>query len=277
MPKQGQLTEPDNLTQKQLLIYARELSQMYRRAHAQQQELERAYRQLQELDRLKSGFLSVITHELRSPFVPIELALQIIRREGEERLTPEQRTQLQQIERQVGQLRREIDNLISFAALLSRQGELKLAETDLNEVVRTSLEPLKVMACSRQVSLSTRLSSRLLPGLWDPARLSEAIFHLVHNAIKFNRPGGAVIVRTYQDGDWAVFEVEDTGVGIPPEKLATLWDSFQQLSDPVKRGKESLGLGLALVRYVVSAHGGETMARSQVGVGSVFGFRLPGS
>lgn len=267
--------EPDSLTQQQLLIYARELSKMYQRARVQQQELERAYRQLQELDRLKSGFLSVITHELRSPFVPIEFALQIIRNEGEERLTPEQREQLAQIERQVGELRREVDNLIAFAGLLSKQGELKLAGTDLNEVVRISLEPLKAMAHSRKVSISTGLSSRLPSGLWDPDRLSEAIFHLIHNAIKFNRPGGSVIVRTYRSGDWAVFEVEDTGAGIPPEKLESIWDSFHQLSDPMKRGKESLGLGLALVRYVVSAHGGETMARSKVGTGSVFGFRLP--
>ena len=113
------------------------------------------------------------------------------------------------------------------------------------------------------------------PRRFAQALLAEAIYHLTHNAVKFTSTGGKVTVRAHTDAAGFHLEVNDTGSGIPAERLPTLWDSFSQMADPLLRGVEGLGLGLALVKYVVNAHGGEVWAKSQQGVGSTFGFNLP--
>ncbi|MCI0580839.1 MAG: ATP-binding protein, partial [Chloroflexi bacterium] len=93
--------------------------------------------------------------------------------------------------------------------------------------------------------------------------------------IKFTPAGGEIWVKSWLDGDSLHFEVEDTGVGVPADKLDGLWEAFTQMADPLRRGKEGLGLGLALVKFVVGAHGGEVCARSEAGQGSTFGFHVP--
>jgi signal transduction histidine kinase len=109
----------------------------------------------------------------------------------------------------------------------------------------------------------------------DRDRLSDVVYHLAQNAIKFNRPGGQVKIACQSAPEYVVVEVSDTGVGIPEAKLATMWEDFTQAADPLRRGVEGLGLGLPLVKYVVTAHGGQTWANSEEGRGSTFGFSIP--
>jgi signal transduction histidine kinase len=110
----------------------------------------------------------------------------------------------------------------------------------------------------------------------DKDRLGDAVYHLVHNAIKFTETGGEVWVRCRSADHSIRFEVQDTGVGVPEDKLPTLWEDFTQMADPLRRGVEGLGLGLALVKYVVNAHdGGDVFAQGEEGVGSTFGFEIP--
>jgi signal transduction histidine kinase len=237
-------------------------------------ELEAANRRLMELDQLKSSFLGVVTHELRTPFANIDFSLQLIERYGTETWVSEQQEQWMQLIRLIREAKMMIDNLVSFAGLLKR-GDLYWTEVDFHTLVREVAETLMATALSRQLDLQVESSEVMAPIIADKMRLAEAIYHLIHNAIKFNRPGGKVRVH-YGRGDHKVFfEVQDTGVGIAPEKLESLWKSFSQVADPLKRGVEGLGLGLAMVKYVVNAHGGEVTISSEQDVGSTFGFWLP--
>lgn len=238
-------------------------------------ELAKANRQLQELDHLKSGFLGVITHELRSPFVNISMSLQLIERYGLEHLLPEQREQMRELTGGVQSAKVMIDNLVKFATFLSKQGELQRMSVKPAQVIENALVPLHFQAQRKGVTLEI-LVPETLPALQaDEALLAEAIYHLTHNAVKFTSTGGKVTVRAHTDGAGFHLEVNDTGSGIPAERLPTLWVSFSQMADPLLRGVEGLGLGLALVKYVVNAHGGEVRAESREGVGSTFGFDLP--
>jgi signal transduction histidine kinase len=238
-------------------------------------ELQMANRRLQEMDDLKSAFLSVITQELRSPFVPIDFSLQLIQRAGVEHLTAEQKEQLQQLDRGLKEVRAMIDNLIAFAGLLSKQGELKIEPVHIGQIAQEVVQPLMAIAQSRQVELTLHIAEPIPLILGDRRRLTEAMYHLVHNALKYNRPGGQARVGCRATNDHVIFEVVDTGQGIPPERLGTIWEDFPKVTDPLRRGVEGLGLGLPLVKYVVSAHEGEVWALSQVNVGSTFGFSLP--
>jgi signal transduction histidine kinase len=238
-------------------------------------ELEQANLRLQELDRLKSDFLSVITHELRSPFVSLDLSLQIIRRYGTENFSAEQREQLETLENGLKEAERMIDTLIAFASLLSKKGVLQWEPIEFGQLVRDTIEPLKTIARSRQVDLIVNIPDTMPLIQGDRQLLAKAIHQLVHNAIKFNRPNGQAKVTCRQANEHVVFEVVDTGEGIPDDKLKNLWEEFSQVADPLRRGVEGLGLGLPLVKYVVNAHNGDVWALSEVGAGSTFGFRLP--
>lgn len=233
--------------------------------------LNRANRQLQELDRLKSAFIGVITHELRTPFANVVFSLELIERHGR----PELRDQLAQLTTGIKEARKMVDNLVTFATLLSKQGELRPAWLDFSQVIRDSLLPLQSLARSKQIPIHTDIPTEMPPLYGDRDRLSEAVYHLIHNAIKFTEPGGQVWVRCQATSELVGFEVQDTGVGVPADKLPALWEGFTQIADSLRRGVEGLGLGLALVRYVVGAHGGEVWAQSEVGVGSRFGFYVP--
>jgi len=238
-------------------------------------ELEHANEQLQELDKLKSAFIGVITHELRSPFAALDFSMQLILKYGLDNLLPEQREQLEQLADGLRRAETLINNLITFAALLSKQGQLRMVSVDLGQIAQETIQTLEPVAQARGVTMSLQVSDALPPVYGDRERLAEAIYHLSHNAIKFNRQGGSVTLACRAAPEDVIVEVSDTGVGIPQEKLPELWKEFTQLADPLRRGVEGLGLGLPLVRYVVRAHGGQVWARSQPGQGSVFGFRIP--
>ena len=237
--------------------------------------LDKANRQLQEMDKLKSAFIGVITHELRSPFANIAFSLQLLERHGLEHLSPEQREPLEQIVRGVKSAGTMVDNLVTFAAFLSKQGELRLTRLNFGEMVQDAVAPLKPLAEANGIALHLTVPDNLPSAYGDRERLSDAVYHLVHNAIKFNHAGGKVWVRGWATADAIRFEVQDAGVGVPADKLPTLWEGFTQMADPLRRGVEGLGLGLALVKYVVSAHGGEVWAQSEESVGSTFGFQVP--
>jgi signal transduction histidine kinase len=238
-------------------------------------ELNKANRQLQELDKLKSAFIGVITHELRTPFANITFSLELLNRHGREHLPDEVQEVVDQLDTGVKSAKQMIDNLVTFSTFLSKQGELHPAPLDFGQLVEDSLAPLQPLAESKPVTIHTELPSRLPPLKGDKERLGDAVYHLIHNAIKFTKAGGDVWV-TCQPGHRSIrFEVRDNGVGVPSDKLPTLWEDFTQMADPLRRGVEGLGLGLALVKYVINAHGGNVWADSKEGVGSTFGFQLP--
>jgi len=238
-------------------------------------DLERANTQLQELDTLKSAFIGVITHELRSPFAALDFSMQLIHRYGLDNLLPEQRDQLGQLAEGLRRAQTMINNLITFASFLSKQGQLRLAPMDMKQLARETLTTLEPLARKQDIKLTLDAPDTLPSVQGDRERLAEALYHLVHNAIKFNRVGGTVTLSCRAAPEELLVLVSDTGVGIEPEKLPDMWKDFTQIADPLRRGVEGLGLGLPLVRYVIKAHGGQVWAQSEPGLGSTFAFRIP--
>lgn len=241
------------------------------------QDLEQANRHLNEANRLKSEFLGVISHELRSPFAPIGFALQIFPKYGMDHLKPEQREVWQDLGKHIEHAQHLVNNLVNFAGLLSKQGQLNLTQVNITQLIEDAATDARRMAESRQVNLILELPDELILPSGDQERISEAVWHLLQNAIQYNKPGGQVIVRASKTRDTLSIEVEDTGQGIPVENQAKIWEAFQQLTDSLKRGVEGLGLGLALVKYVALAHGGSVSLESEPGVGSKFTLVLPAS
>ncbi|MBN1888471.1 MAG: hybrid sensor histidine kinase/response regulator [Thermoflexales bacterium] len=231
-------------------------------------------RQLEQDNRVKTAFIDVINHELRSPFVSAAFSVELLQRYAQEKMFDELQAQIQQLDKELSEGRRLIEVLIAFAAQVGKDVNLRRQETDFSALIRDTTFALETVAESRGITISYNLAPHM-PALVDRERMSDAIHHLVYNAIKFNREGGLVRIDCWPADQHIVFRVKDNGVGIPPEKLDTLWDAFAQTAERLKRGVEGLGLGLALVKSAVEAHGGEVMATSEQGQGSTFGFRIP--
>jgi signal transduction histidine kinase len=239
-----------------------------------------ANQQLQETDRFKSEFIGVINHELLTPFANIDFSLQLLQRHGLENLNPGQREEIEAVMAQVQVAQSMAKNLVTFAAFVQKQGKLHVEMVSFGEIVEESVLVLRPIAQNKKVDLQVEIAEGLPTIQGDGSRLREAVHHLVQNAIKFMPDSSRsvkkkVAVKVWLDRQRLNFQVTDNGIGIPADKLGTIWEGFNQMADPLRRGAEGLGLGLTLVRYVVQAHGGQVWAKSVVGKGSLFGFDLP--
>lgn len=263
------------LTQQQTLAYARDMQALYLKLRQANDQLKEVNTQLDEANKLKSNFLGLISHELRSPFVSIDFALQTFARYGTEQLHPQQQALLDQVTKGFKDARQMVDHLVAYAGLLSKQGKLNLQSVDIHALINENVAILNPMAQSRGLKLAVPDDNPVILAAGDSERISEAVWHLLHNAIKFTKRGGEITIEASSQEGWLLIQVQDTGVGIPVEQQSRLWEAFTQLADPLQRGVEGLGLGLALVRYVAVAHGGKVTLQSEPGIGSMFTLCFP--
>lgn len=230
---------------------------------------------LQAQNRAKTALISRVSHELRSPFVAAGFSVELLRRYADHGMLGELAAQIDRLEADLAAGRRMIDGMISYAALASRQGELEKTWASPESMIREATAHLVPIAEARGVTLAFALAADMPRVEVDARRLGEAVAHLVHNGVKYNRPGGRVLVTAWVCHGELTVRVADSGCGFPPDKLDLVWEPFGQTADDERRGVEGLGLGLAIVRQVVVLHGGEVAASSQPGLGSTFGFRIP--
>lgn len=238
--------------------------------------LEIANQRLRELDEMKSAFIGVITHEMRTPLANIVFAMQILEKYGTNNLTAEQLKQLVQVSKGVKAARNMIDNLILHASFLNNQVVLKTEKFDFRELVAQVVEPMLKAANEKDLRVTVDVPEEGLLVVADRALLSVALYHLIDNAIKFTDVGGKIWIGAWEDPEAVWLDVRDTGRGIAPDKVDLIWQSFAQASsDSLRRGLEGLGLGLSLVKFIIQAHGGQVGVESQPGAGSIFRFRIP--
>ena len=235
----------------------------------------RALEQQQELDRLKDEFLQNISHELRTPLALI-LGYAELMNSGElGELQSNQRGPVSVIARRVRMLSKMVNDLI---AILSVEAlELREEEVDLADLVRTMLVDFRVVAEETELFLTAEVAPDLPPVFGDPDQLRRVLDNLLGNALKFTPAGGRLTIRLwcYGDGKAVVLDVTDTGIGIPPDQLGRVFDRFYQIDGSSKRRYGGVGLGLALVKEIVEAHGGQVSVWSVVNEGSTFRVTLP--
>ena len=142
--------------------------------------------------------------------------------------------------------------------------------------MRDTVETFQAVAAARGVAIESEIADELPVARFDSDRILQVLQNLVSNAIRFTPSGGTIAIRVHRDGDDLSFSVEDTGAGIAPEDIESIFGRFQQAQRGHRAGP-GLGLGLYIARCIVEAHAGKIWAESQVGVGSTFRFTLPGS
>jgi two-component system NtrC family sensor kinase len=238
-------------------------------------ELQEALRKLSELSQMKANFVANISHELRTPLTHVKGYLELLVTGSLGSLNDEQKTALQISQKAAGRLESLIDNLIVFS--MSARGEmtLQLALVDLYRVAEETIEYSRSKANDHHVTL--QLASRpYLPKVQaDKEKISWAILQLVDNAIKFTPSGGQVTISIEPESDsMLTVSVSDTGIGIPTGKVGEVFEPFHQLDASPSRRFGGTGLGLALAREIISAHGSTIEVQSEEGRGSRFHFTL---
>lgn len=225
------------------------------------------------VDRMKSEFISVASHELRTPMTSIKGSVDLILSGFAGETSPEMQELLEIAQKSCDRLVRLVNDILDLSKIEAGQLKLNLERLDLTEVAVRAICAVKPLADKTEVRLRVDRPLPLPIVEADPDRIEQAITNLLSNAVKFSPPKAEVIVELSSDNLWVQCAVCDQGVGIAEKDLHRIFGKFQQLSEGRRRG--GTGLGLAITRGLVDEHRGSIWVESRVGQGSRFIFRLP--
>jgi GAF domain-containing protein/two-component sensor histidine kinase len=244
--------------------------------------------ELREANRLKDEFLATLSHELRTPLTAIKGWVELLSESEALALDEELAEGLGVIKISTASLSQLISDLLDLSRIQRKGLQLERRPSDINKAVLEAVGAVRQAALSRGQELRLELDENLPAAYLDAHRVQQILWNLLTNAIKFTPDGGQIIVRSRlitPDGilidedeteptRFVVVEVEDTGEGIPADFLPFVWDRFRQADGSSTRRHGGLGIGLALVKELVEAHGGHVEAKSDGG-GTIFTVRLP--
>jgi len=240
-----------------------------------ERDIARLYEEAAAANRAKDEFLATLSHELRTPLNAMLGWAQMLRR-GE--VTPARMPHaLAVLERNAVAQARLIEDILDISRIVSGKLHFRSEVVDLAVVIAAPAEGIRPQAEASGLTLRVDIGpgDRPLTTIGDPGRLQQVIMNLLSNALKFTPSGGRIEVTLRAAADDAVIEVRDTGTGIDPEFLPLVFERFRQSDSTITRRHGGLGLGLAIARHIVEAHGGTIQVASQPDGGSTFTVRLP--
>lgn len=236
----------------------------------QNQAVAREKRHLKELVHLYDQFIHLISPELRRPLTTLSQEVHKFQINSDD---TRQKEFAAQLDDQIGQARTPIDSLIKVANRIQMREAFTFAPVSLDKIAQSTIRNLRTMAEARRVTVELNVDTILTTVLGDAKQLEEAVYHLLHNAIKFNKIGGKVAIVIVALGDQLCLKIIDQGVGIPPNRLDDIWLG---LSGGSTNGHgRNPGLGLPLTRFIIKSHGGDVEVTSTYGSGSTFSIYLP--
>lgn len=258
---------------RQVELHARLASLALRNAQLLQAANE-ARRNAETANRVKAEFLAVMSHELRTPLNAVLGYADLLAAEVQGPLNEGQFHQVGRIKTSSRVLLDLIEEILTYARIEAGTEQLDFGIVDLRETLEESLDMVRHHAGVKGLELRTEFPDELLEAVTDSRKLRQVILNLLTNAIKFTETG-SVITRVRQEHDDVVFEVEDTGAGIPSEELEGIFRPFRQVDQSATRRHGGAGLGLAVSRRLAGLLGGAMSVRSEPGKGSCFILRIP--
>src|SRR5881398_1016646 len=217
----------------------------------------------QKASKAKDDFLAALSHELRTPLTPA-LAAATYLQENANKLPAEFAEDIEIIKRNVQLQARLIDDLLDLTRIARGKLHLELQDCDGHTIIKNAIETAHSAIAAKQLKVATELEAKEYHILADCIRLQQVFWNLINNAVKFTAQGGQITLRTFNDKDGRFhFEITDTGIGIEPQRLASLFQPFEQADASVSRQFGGLGLGLAISKRLVDLHHGRIEAESR--------------
>lgn len=228
-----------------------------------------------EADRAKSEFVSTVSHELRTPMTAIKGYTDLLHAGAAGSLNAEQRRFLSTIKSNTDRLTSLINDLLDISRIETGRVRFELQAVQLGEVIADVVNALATQAESKSLNLTYEVAGGLPEVMGDRDRLNQVLTNLIGNALHYTPEGGEIEVRAYPVEKAVRVDVQDTGIGVPPEDIGHIFERFYRSEHPVVQETRGTGLGLSIVKMFVEMHGGRIWVESQVGKGSTFTFVLP--
>ncbi len=253
---------------------AAENARLYRESKENLQKLQSAYEELQTLDKMKDEFISVVSHELKTPLISIKGYGEVLYDEKIGRISDEQKKSLEAIIRNADRLTRLIDSILFISKLQAGKVEFKFEPLNLEEIVRICVSDFKGTMDNKQIIFEKDIPeiSRVKG---DKDRFIEVIANILDNAVKFTSEGGKISIRAWDDGEFVHLTVSDTGIGIPSDVIPKLFTRFYQLDASTARKYGGTGLGLYITKNIIDAFNGKIWIESEVGKGTTVHVLFP--
>ncbi len=240
-----------------------------------QKTIQEQNRQLRKLDQLKTNFLNVTSHELRTPMAAIKGFVQIMQQRMIGEITEEQEKGLTVVLRNIDRLDHLVQDIMDISRLESGTMTFAPEPIAVSDLIAGAVETVKPAASLKHITITADCTASLPALLVDKIRITQVLANLLNNAIKFSPERTAINIRVKPDKEDVLFEVEDHGRGIPADKLEKIFEIFYQVDSGLDRKFGGTGLGLPISRGIILGHGGRIWAESTVGTGSILRFTLP--
>lgn len=227
---------------------------------------------IRKLETVRRDFVSNVSHELRTPLASLKALTETLE-EGALDDPPAAHRFLQRMNTEIDNLTQMVHELLELSRIESNKVPLQRVPVAPCDIAQPAVERMQMQAERAALTLSMDCPSDLPLVRADAFRIEQVLVNLIHNAIKFTGPGGAISISAYREGSSVAFAIRDTGVGIPPEVLPRIFERFYKVDRA--RSSGGTGLGLSIARHIIEAHGGRIWAESAVNQGSTFFFTLP--
>ena len=249
--------------------------QLEARVQERTQELQKAIEKLTELNQLKANFIANISHELRTPLTHMKGYLDLLSEGTLGPVSVNQADALTVLKRSELRLENLIEDLIQYSLAARGELNLDLSPTDISGLVKSAYDQSLIKAQKKQIHLDLKLQGNLPCTLCDGEKIGWVVVQLLDNAIKFTPEKGYVCIEVFSQDSKVTVIVEDTGIGIPENRIPEIFESFHQLDGSSTRRYGGTGLGLALSHRILAAHNINLQVDSQLNNGSCFKFSLP--
>jgi len=231
----------------------------------------------QEKETMRENFITLVSHQLRSPLISIQQYFNVILEgfafEGE--WAGQQKELIEQVTKRIDGLLKLIDDWLDMSRIEAGKLINSFGPVALGPILSETIELLKPLAEAKKVTLETDFCDGLPGAQGDGEGLKQAFTNLLSNAIQYNRQGGTVTINTKEDGDHLIVEISDTGTGISQENLHFIFDEFFRVKTKETRDITGSGLGLPIAKKIIGAHNGSIKVTSELGKGTTFSIFLP--
>jgi signal transduction histidine kinase len=237
--------------------------------------LREAKTELEQLNQIKNEFISMVSHELRTPLTAVKGFVKVVLGGEAGQINPQQEKFLQIADQSIDRLTILITDLLDISRIESGQLKLQMSQIEPREMISTVVNNNAVEAAKKNLRLITKIPHKFPMILADPQRLIQVFENLIHNSIKFTPNGGVITITAADKGDFALFSVADSGIGIDKKDQQKIFEKFYQVDSGVTRTNSGTGLGLAIVKSIIEMHGGQIWVESEPNEGANFFFVIP--
>lgn len=248
---------------------------LQRRIDEATKELRFSNRQLQRLDEAKNEFISMASHQLRTPLTSIKGYLDMMLEGDLGKISPTQRAVLREAFSSSERMVRLINDFLNVSRLQTGKFTIDKQSVDIAQILRDEVSLLKVVADQRSVEMVLKIDKKIPSLAVDSEKIRQVMLNMIDNAIYYSSPHKKVVITLKSSGKMIEFSVKDSGIGVPKSEQANLFGKFFRGTNAKKRRPDGTGVGLFLAKKVILSHDGEMIFESEEGKGSTFGFKLP--